>query len=184
VEFSDLDLIASTAVGEVDNIAGNSGHDKEKVEDCEKNGEHSGNLRLVDVAFLKGEIGEPALKNDDYYASQSEADNIIQGVIGDVQRVSEEDFMLNDNALSSDGLVSNVPGMTIQPADAASMLIAAATCTIASDHVLEQTRKRRLHSGSSEVEANVLQGVDNPVNQEKSLVTSPPKKLTKVYVKK
>jgi hypothetical protein len=34
------------------------------------------------------------------------------------------------------------------------------------------------------VEANVLQGVDNPVNQEKSLVTFPPKKLSKVYVKK
>jgi hypothetical protein len=92
--------------------------------------------------------------------------------------------MLNDNALSSDGLLSNLPGMTIQPADAASMLIAAASCTVASDHALEQTRKRRLHSGSSEVVANVLKGVDNPVNQEKSIVTSPPKKLSKVYVKK
>jgi hypothetical protein len=184
VEVSDLYLIASTDVREVDNIAGNSGFDEEKVEECGKNGEHSGNLRLVDVAVLKGKIEKPALKNDDYSASQSEADNIIQGVLGDVQRVSEEDFMLNDNVPSSYGLVSNVPDITIQPADEASMLIAAASCTISSDHALEHTRKRRLHSDSSEVEANVLQGIDNPVNQEKSLLTSPPKKMSKVYVKK
>jgi hypothetical protein len=76
VEFSDLDLIASTAVGEVDNIVGNSAHDKEKVVDCEKNGERSGNVTLVDVAVLKGKICEAVLKNDDYYASQSEADSI------------------------------------------------------------------------------------------------------------